>query len=91
MPFPLRFGLSEPEKDALLVQQQDMIERLVARVSELEALVGKPRKTSSNLHIPPSKDGICRGRKGRKGSSGQHPAREGKTRPQTEPPDRTEC
>ena len=37
-------GLSEGEKDVLLAQQQAMIERLVARISELEALVGKPRK-----------------------------------------------
>jgi transposase len=61
-------GLSEGEKDVLLAQQQAMIERLVARISELEALVGKPRKTSSNSHTPPSKDGFGCGKKGRKAS-----------------------
>ncbi|CAI9122376.1 IS66 family transposase, partial [Brytella acorum] len=86
----LRIGLSEAEKDDLLSQQQEMIERLVARISELEALVGKPRKTSSNSHIPPSKDGFGRGRKHRKTSGGKRPAREGKARPLTETPDKTE-
>lgn len=85
-----RIGLSEAEKDDLLVQQQEMIERLVARISELEALVGKPRKTSSNSHIPPSKDGFGRGRKHRKASGGKRPPREGKGRPLTETPDKTE-
>ena len=45
-------GLSEGEKDVLLAQQQAMIERLVARISELEALVGKPRKTSRYGYLP---------------------------------------
>ena len=65
-----------------------MIERLVAWITELEALVGKPRKTSVNLHIPPSKDGIGRDRKRRKLSGGPRPAREGKTRPLSETPDK---
>jgi transposase len=85
-----RIWLSEAEKDALLVQQQEMIERLVARISELEALVGKPRKTSSNSHIPPSKDGFGKARKGRKASGGKRPSRGGKARPLTEAPDKTE-
>ena len=42
MSIPPRLGLSEAEKDSLLFQQQEMIERLVARITELEALVGKP-------------------------------------------------
>jgi len=83
-------GLSEAEKDVLLAQQQAMIERLVARISELEALVGKPRKTSSNSHTPPSKDGFGRGKKGRKASGRKRPSREGKARPLTETPDKTE-
>ncbi len=62
MPLPPRFGLSDAEKDALLAQQQDLIERLAARVTELEALVGKPRKASNNSHVPPSKDGFGRGK-----------------------------
>ena len=58
-----RLGPSEAEKDALLVEQAAMIERLAARIAELETMVGKPRKTSSNSHTPPSKDGP--GRAGR--------------------------
>lgn len=90
MPTPPRIGLSEAEKDVLLGQQQDMIERLVARISELEALVGKPRKTSSNSHIPPSRDGFGKGKKPRKPSSGKRVPREGKARPLAETPDKTE-
>ena len=37
---PPRYHLSEAEKDALLVEQAALIERLAARVAELEALVG---------------------------------------------------
>lgn len=90
MATPPRIRLSEAEKDALLAQQQEMIERLVARISELEALVGKPRKTSSNSHIPPSKDGFGRGRKHRQASSGKRLPREGKARPLAGTLDRTE-
>ena len=54
------------------------------------SVVGKPRKTSSNSHIPPSMDGFGRGRKHRKTSGGKRPAREGKARPLTETPDKTE-
>jgi hypothetical protein len=44
-----------------------MIERMAARISELEELVGKPRKTSKNSHVPPSKDDFGKGGgKGRK-------------------------
>ena len=59
---PPRIGLSEAEKDVLLLEQAALIERLAARISELEALVGKPRKTSTNSHIPLSKDGPGRGK-----------------------------
>ena len=48
-----RIGLSEAEKDALLVQQGEMIERLVARISELEALVGKKRQKAAGGKRPP--------------------------------------
>ena len=74
----------------LLAQQAEMIARLVARVGELEALVGKPRKTSKNSSIPPSKDGFGRGKKGPKRPGRKRPPREGKARPLTPTPDRTE-
>lgn len=91
MPLPPRFRLSDAEKDALLAQQQDLIERLAARVTELEALVGKPRKTSSNSHVPPSKDGFGRGKaKAGRASNKPRPSREGKARPLAETPDKTE-
>jgi transposase len=82
--------LSDAEKDALLTQQAEMIERLVARIGELEALVGKPRKTSKNSSIPPSKDGFGRGKKGPKRPGRKRPPREGKARPLTPEPDKTE-
>lgn len=34
-------------------------------------LVGKPRKTSSNSHIPPSKDGFGKGKKRQKAAGGK--------------------
>ena len=85
-----RIWLSEAEKDALLAQQAEMIERLVARITELEGLVGKPRKTSKNSSIPPSKDGFGGGNKGSKRSERKRPSREGKARPLTPTPDKTE-
>jgi hypothetical protein len=48
--------LIEAEKNDLLPSQNEMIERLAAGVTELEALAGKPRKTLKNSHIPPLKD-----------------------------------
>src|SRR5690349_21239346 len=60
MTVPPRYRLSETEKDALLVEQATLIERLAARVAELEALLGKPKKTSANSHSPPSQDGLGR-------------------------------
>ena len=91
MPLSPRFRLSDAEKDALLAQQQELIERLAARVTELEALVGRPRKTSSNSHVPPSKDGFGRAKaRPGKAPSKPRPPREGKARPLTQTPDRTE-
>ena len=49
---PPLYVLTEAEKNDLLLAQYEMIERMAARISELEALVGKPRKTSKNSHIP---------------------------------------
>ena len=56
MPPPFRYRLSDREKDALLTEQAALIERLAARVAELEALLAKPKKTSQNSHTPPSQD-----------------------------------
>ena len=70
-----RIWLSEAEKDALLAQQAEMIERLVARITELEGLVGKPRKTSKNSSIPPLKDGFGGGNKGSKPHDRKRPSR----------------
>ena len=89
---PPRYRLSEAEKDALLVEQAALIARLAARVAELEALVGKPRKTSANSHIPPSKDGP--GGASRKADAKRRrkprPSRPGVSRPLADNPDRTE-
>src|SRR5512143_1308920 len=89
---PPRYRLSEAEKDALLVGQAARIERLAARVAELEALVGKLKKSSANSHIPPSQDGP--GRKARKVDAKRHrksrPSRPGTARPLAPDPDRTE-
>ena len=89
---PPRYRLSETEKDALLVEQAALIERLAARVAELEALVGKPKKTSANSHIPPSQDGPGRkaGTADAKRRRKPRPSRPGAFRPLTEEPDRTE-
>jgi transposase len=58
---PPLYVLTEAEKNDLLLAQYEMIERMAARILELEALVGKPRKTSNNSHIPPSKDNVGKG------------------------------
>jgi transposase len=90
VPPPLHV-LSEAEKNELLLAQHEMIERMAARISELEALVGKPRKSSSNSHIPPSKDDFGKkGGKGRKPKTTKRLPREGKHRPLADTPDKTE-
>ena len=89
---PFRYRLSEAEKDALLTEQSVLIERQAARIAELEAALtdkGKPKKTSSNSHIPPSADGPGRpDRKRREKRS--RPSRPGASRPLAEAPDKTE-
>ena len=90
MTVPPRYRLSDAEKDALLFEQAALIERLVARVAELEALLGKPKKTSTNSHLPPSQNGP--GGKARKAKRRRkpRPSRPGVARPLAPEPDRTE-
>lgn len=92
MKVPSRYRLSEAEKDALLLEQAALIERLAARISELEALVGKPKKTSSNSHTPPSQDGPGRGnaKPDTTGAKKPRPSRPGASRPLADAPDKTE-
>ena len=40
---PFRYRLSEAEKDALLIEQSVLIERLTGRISEFEAAINKPQ------------------------------------------------
>lgn len=54
MPPPPLHVLTDVEKSELLLAQHEMIERMAARISELESLISKPRKASKNSHIPPS-------------------------------------
>ena len=89
MVLPPRIRLSEAEKDALLLEQAALIERLAARIAALEAAIGKPQKTSSNSHLPPSKDGPGRGDRPKRPRR-KRPSRSGKSRPLTETPDKTE-
>jgi len=52
-----RDALAQLDRDALIeiiLQQQVLIERLTARVAELEARLGGPPKTSGNSSVPPS-------------------------------------
>ena len=43
--------LTEAEKNDLLLAQYEMIERMAARISELEALVGKPDLRRSPISL----------------------------------------
>ena len=59
MPPPPLHVLTEAEKNELLLAQHEMIERMAARISELESLFGKPRMFGGGVvghHIRP--DGI---------------------------------
>src|SRR5512134_215066 len=99
MPPPFRYRLSDREKDALLTEQAALIERLAARVAELEALLAKPKKTSQNSHTPPSQDRCAqRMRSIKPGGGGDEkngkgrrprPSRPGSARPLSETPDET--
>ena len=89
MTVPPRYRLSDAEKDALLFEQAALIERLAARIAELEALVGKPKKTSANSHIPPSQDGPESKARQAKRHRKPRPSRPGVARPLAPNPDRT--
>src|SRR5512134_1130637 len=90
MASPFCYRLSDREKDALLSEQAALIERLAARVKELEALLAKPKKTSQNSHTPPSQDrkpsgSLAKDDKRRK----PRPSRPGVARRLTDAPDAT--
>ena len=83
--------LTEAEKNELLLAQHEMIEPMGAWISELGVLVGKPRETSKNSHIPPSKDDVGKGSsRGGKSKRGKRPSRQGRYRPLAKAPDKTD-
>lgn len=88
---PFRYRLSEPEKDALLTEQAALIERLLVRVAELEALLARPKKTSKNSHTPPSQDQKPGGGAGKSDAKARkpRPSRPGVTRRLSDAPDET--
>ncbi len=47
-------GLGHAEKDALILALWEQIEKLSARVAELEAKLDGPPKTPENSSVPPS-------------------------------------
>jgi transposase len=82
--------LTEAEKDALLLQQAALIERMAARIAELEARLGKPKKTSANSSLPPSQDGPGRKKRDQNRPRKPRPSRPGSARPLAQTPDKTE-
>jgi transposase len=86
---PFRYRLSDREKDALLVEQAGLIERLAARVKELEALLARPKKTSQNSHTPPSQDQKPGGGEKQSKRRKPRPSRPGSARPLAATPDET--
>ena len=91
---PPRYRLTDAEKDALLDEQAALIDRMAARIAELEAALIKPKKTSSNSHTPPSQDGPGRRNRKRDTESKRRrkprPSRPGTSRPLAEEPDKIE-
>ncbi len=86
---PFRYRLSDREKDALLTEQAALIERLAARVKELDALLAKPKKTWQNSHTPPSQDRKPGGGGKESKRRKPRPARPGSARPLADAPDET--
>lgn len=90
MKFPIRYRLSDADKDALLMEQAALIERMAERISELEAALAKPKKSSTNSHTPPSQDGPGRKNRSREQRRKRRVSHPGASRPLTEDPDKTE-
>jgi len=91
MTLPFRYCLSDDEKDALLSEQAALIERQAARITELEALLARPKKTSRNSHTPPSQDRKPGGSGDKKHGERRklRPSRPGSARSLSEVPDET--
>jgi transposase len=85
MELPPSSGLSEDAKDRIISEQAAMISQLARRISELEKLVGKPKKTSKNSSKPPSSDGPGKANKPKRAQKKRAP-RIGKARALTENP-----
>jgi transposase len=52
-----RVALEQADGEALIaiiLSQQELIERLMAEVADLKAQIGRPPKTSGNSTVPPS-------------------------------------
>ena len=81
--------LTEADKDTIILEQAALIEQLAGRIKELEALVGKPRKTSKNSSTPPSRDGPQRPNAAKRAPK-KRPPRIGSGRRLAQTPDRTE-
>lgn len=64
--------LSDAEKDALIRGLWAQVQRLTARVAELEAKLGEPPKTPDNSSVPPSR--------GQKPNRAERPQRQGPRR-----------
>lgn len=90
MATPSRIRLTDAGKDALLLEQTALIERVAARIAELEAQLGKPRKTSANSSVPPSQDGPGRKEREQKRPRKARPSRPGSARALAANPERME-
>lgn len=84
---PIRYRLSDAQKDALLNDQATLIEAQAARIKELEAALSAPKKTSKNSSTPPSAG--FKGNKGsaKKGKKKPRPSRPGTSRRLADNPD----
>lgn len=91
MKLPIRYRLSDAEKDALLSQQARLIEQMAARIADLEAALRQPKKTPKNSHLPPSQGGPG-GKSSRQEDrpKRERPSRPGSARPLADSPDKTE-